>query len=75
MPRPIIVIALAAALLTALPASAARKKPRPVPRPAGQIACTHFGCVPIPPGCHSETGYLWNGLPSGYDVIVCPGYR
>jgi hypothetical protein len=38
----------------------------------GQIACTPAGCHRIPPGCHPTQGYLWNGMPSGYDVVVCP---
>jgi len=40
-----------------------------------QIACTQFGCQPIPPGCQIRTGYnpfTWD--PSGFDEVVCP-YR
>ncbi|KQZ00673.1 hypothetical protein ASD45_07265 [Pseudolabrys sp. Root1462] len=37
----------------------------------GQIACTAFGCHPIPRNCHPTTGYRWDGLPSGFDAIVC----
>lgn len=39
----------------------------------GEIACTRFGCHRIPPGCHSEIEYDWNGLPTGYNKVVCPG--
>jgi hypothetical protein len=40
-----------------------------------QIACTRYGCRPIPRGCRIETEYIpftWN--PSGFDAVVCP-YR
>jgi hypothetical protein len=40
-----------------------------------QIACTQFGCGPIPPGCEIRTGFIpftWD--PSGFDEVVCP-YR
>jgi hypothetical protein len=40
-----------------------------------QIACTQFGCAPIPPGCEIRTGFIpftWD--PSGFDEVVCP-YR
>lgn len=50
-----------------------RTKQRAVRRPAGgQIACTQYGCHRIPAGCHPTQGFLWNGMPSGYDVIICP---
>lgn len=42
---------------------------------SGQIACTQFGCGPIPRGCRIETGripFTWE--PSGFDDVVCP-YR
>ncbi|MBS0245877.1 MAG: hypothetical protein JSR61_04590 [Proteobacteria bacterium] len=44
---------------------------RPHRRGSRQIACTAFGCHPIPPNCHPQTGYRWDGMPSGFDVIVC----
>jgi len=37
----------------------------------GQIACTEFGCHRIPPNCHTTTVYTYNGLPTGYDGVVC----
>ena len=54
-------------------AAPAKKKPvkrsgRAAPR---QIACTEFGCHPIPPNCRPQTGYRWDGMPSGFDVVVC----
>jgi hypothetical protein len=39
-----------------------------------QIACTPFGCRPIPPGCRIITGRTWDGTPSGFDDVICP-YR
>ena len=39
-----------------------------------QIACTRFGCNPIPPGCRIITGRTWDGTPSGFDDVICP-YR
>ena len=41
----------------------------------GQIACTVAGCQRIPPECHPETGYNWDGTPSGFDIVVCPPPR
>lgn len=55
--------------------SAQRKKKRT--RSSGssgqQIACTQFGCNPIPRGCRVVPGkipFTWE--PSGFDEIVCP---
>ena len=60
--------------------AAKRKKQRAAGRQAygrsqQQIACTQFGCGPIPAGCRIRTGFnpfTWD--PSGYDEVVCP-YR
>lgn len=41
-------------------------------RERGQIACTFTGCQRIPARCHPETGYTGGGLPTGYDIVVCP---
>lgn len=46
------------------PTAAAEQQP-------GQIACGKYGCQRIPPNCHPEQSYYWNGMPSGYDKIVC----
>jgi hypothetical protein len=43
--------------------------------PAGQIACTKFGCRRIPPGCHPEIEYDFDGMPTGFNIIVCTGGR
>jgi hypothetical protein len=60
--------------------SAARRKRVPVYRgyraygTGGQIACTPYGCRPIPRGCIITTGRYWDGTPTGFDQPVCP-YR
>ncbi len=41
-------------------------------RPATLIACTRTGCRPIPPGCWIEIERNWDGLPTGFDAIICP---
>lgn len=37
----------------------------------GQIACTAYGCVPVPRNCTPVTEYDWDGLPTGYDTVAC----
>jgi hypothetical protein len=39
-----------------------------------QIACTRTGCRPIPRGCRIEIERDWDGLPTGFDEVICP-YR
>ena len=52
--------------------SAASKKSTPAGRKeSGQIACTVSGCQRIPPNCHPQTGYNWDGIPTGFDIVVC----
>jgi hypothetical protein len=41
-------------------------------REPAQIACTFDGCHRVPARCHPETGYTSSGLPTGYDIVVCP---
>jgi len=43
-----------------------------VAQPPGAIACTVLGCQPIPAACTPVPGRTWSGLPTGYDLIVCP---
>jgi hypothetical protein len=40
---------------------------------AGQskIACTVVGCRAIPGNCHPKPGMTWDGMPTGFDIIVC----
>jgi hypothetical protein len=56
---------------------AAKKKATPAAQNhiPSQIACTIAGCYPIPPGCRPETGYNWDGIPAGFDIVVCPPLR
>ena len=75
----------AAAGVTPIPAyeaiSAAKRKKRVrgyqaygTGRP--QIACTQYGCNPIPRGCQVVPGrnpFTWD--PSGFDEVACPYYR
>ncbi len=69
-----LVIVLAAMLaLDSGAALSAKKKPRRIVEPAGQIACTVSGCQRVPPGCHSETAYTFDGIPTRFDMIVCTG--
>lgn len=56
--------------------SSARAGHRAYGRSGTQIACTQFGCNPIPRGCRIRTGFnpfTWD--PSGFDEVVCPYYR
>lgn len=57
--------------------SAASKKKSAVTRQRepSQVACTELGCHPIPPGCHPQMGYNWDGIPTGFDIVVCPPPR
>ena len=36
-----------------------------------RIACTVTGCQTIPANCHPEPGMSWDGMPTGFDIIVC----
>jgi hypothetical protein len=60
--------------------SAAKRKKRSSGKQAyghsgTQIACTQYGCNPIPSGCRIRTGYNpWTWDPTGFDEVVCP-YR
>ena len=69
------VLALAAAIAVAsIPAEAAPRKHSPRSyAPQAQIACTQYGCMPVPPGCYREAGRTGDDSPSGFDVITCGG--
>ena len=52
--------------------SAAKRKRARAYRAQPQVACTRFGCRPIPPGCRIVTEYNpWTWNPSGFDAVVC----
>jgi hypothetical protein len=70
----LVLTALLALGLAAPMASFSAKKARH-PRETGQIACTIVGCHRIPPECHPEMGYDINGIPIGFDIVVCPEPR
>ena len=42
------------------------------PCSATPVACTVTGCAPIQPGFCVETGFTPDGMPSGYDSVICP---
>jgi len=61
----------------ALPASAQAAPKHKRHQPRGhvahhQIACTQFGCIPVRRGCYLTHGRTFSGLPSDFDVVVCP---
>ena len=53
--------------------SAAKKKQRHAVRRGGggQIACTIYGCHPIPRRCAPTTEFDFWGNPTGFDAVAC----
>jgi hypothetical protein len=49
-----------------------RHRSVPTAQPPARIACTEIGCQSIPAACTPVPGRTWTGMPTGYDVIVCP---
>ena len=41
-------------------------------QPERHIACTVVGCMPVPATCGQTYGRTPGGIPTGFDVIVCP---
>jgi hypothetical protein len=69
----LIIALLALGLTVSGQAFAKKARARRAPqRQAGQIACTIEGCHRIPPECHPEMGYTIDGIPTGFDIVVCP---
>ena len=66
-------IAITVAIALAPGIAVAKQSKKHVVRNAqpSQIACTKYGCHPIPPGCTPTTQYDFFGNPTGYDRIVC----
>ena len=62
------------ATLSAVKKKQRARHPGPV-KSGGQIACTVTGCQPVPAGCHPEIEYNFDGIPTGFDMIVCTGGR
>ena len=50
----------------ALSAATKKKKTATRRQEPNQVACTELGCHPIPPGCHPQMGYNWDGIPTGF---------
>jgi hypothetical protein len=65
-----LIIAIIASLVSTVVSAKPQRRAQAQPRP--QIACTVVGCAPVPVGCVPRAGRTWSGLPSGFDVIVCP---
>ena len=45
---------------------------RQAPLETGNVACTFLGCLRIPANCRPVTDYYPDGMPTGYDAVVCP---
>jgi hypothetical protein len=66
------VVQAAVAADTATLSAATKKKTTAArQREPNQVACTELGCHPIPPGCHPQMGYNWDGNPTGFDIVAC----
>ena len=67
-------IAIAGSAANAAPAKTAhhRHATHPVAQAQEHIACTVLGCMPVPPQCGQTYGRTPGGIPTGYDVILCP---
>lgn len=69
---------LVVGLILAQPADAAprsRHRQLRAAEPQQRIACTVIGCMAVPSGCAPVAGKTPGGIPTGYDVIVCPPGR
>jgi len=70
-----LIIAITASFVSTAVDAKSYAQRRAQAQPRAQIACTVVGCIPVPAGCVPRPGRTWSGLPSGFDVIVCPGGR
>jgi hypothetical protein len=73
-----LVVVLAAVLMPATAGAATKHHRKQMSQAArgsyaAQIACTQYGCIPVPRGCYREAGRTWSDMPSGFDVVTCPG--
>lgn len=68
-------LAIAAQLLAQPADSAQRARHHRVRAVQHKIACTVTGCIPVPLGCEPVEGRTPSGMPTGFDVIVCPPGR
>lgn len=69
----LMIVAAAAIPISAQAATVHRHALRQAPAYQPQIACTDVGCLPVPRGCFPTGGKTFDGLPTGFDVVVCPG--
>lgn len=69
------VVRMAVAADTFMLSAAAKKSTATRRRAPSQVACTELGCHPTPPGCQPQMGYNWDGIPTGFDIVVCPLLR
>jgi hypothetical protein len=46
--------------------------PRPTAAHQPHVACTVLGCQTIPPACHPREEHMSDGIPTGFDQIICP---
>jgi len=51
---------------------ARHQRPAATAQAPARIACTVLGCQAIPAECTPVPGKTPGGLPTGYDVIICP---
>ncbi|MGB8125208.1 MAG: hypothetical protein WCF50_16075, partial [Pseudolabrys sp.] len=65
------IVRTAVASDTSTLSSAAKKSTATRRRAPSQVACTELGCHAIPPGCRPQMGYNWDGIPTGFDIVVC----
>ena len=71
MKAPVIGVALLALGIALNPAQSAQRH-KPKAEPEQRIACTVLGCNPVRPECTSTYGRTAKGIPTGFDVILCP---
>jgi hypothetical protein len=78
--RILTIAAIALAALT-LPAAAATKHHQHMSHAARasyaaqpEIACSPYGCAPVPRGCHRASGRTFDGSPTGFDIADCGSY-
>jgi hypothetical protein len=68
-----VLVALAVPISAQAASKHKRHHPSRVYAAQPQVACTQFGCLPVQRGCYPAQGRTFSGLPSDFDVVVCPG--
>jgi len=67
-------LALVLLAVPALAQTATRHKKSKTAAPPTEIACSQFGCQPVPRGCRRAGGRTPDGTPTGFDVADCGSY-